>query len=369
MALSPGIEKLRSYLSGTRSRITSGRTVCCVLGNEAADLDSMASAVMYAYFRDCTAGADGIAYVPVINIPREDYKLRTEAVYLFSEAGIDPDWLIFIDEIDLTALHSGGRLKVALVDHNRMAATQEAFASTVIELVDHHKDEGLFENAGPRMIEPVGSAATLVAEAVLDRDQSILEQGSARLLLGTILLDTVNLDPEAKRATEKDQQIVEALTGMTGADRQALFDTLQFEKFNVSALSTSDLLRKDYKQWRMGESRVGISSVLLSVADWLKKDANLSASLASYLSSQRLDVLIAMNAYTNPEFTRELVVYCPDEGLLNRLLKFFGESDLGLSAIDSEMVDSSTRMYEQANLGYSRKKLQPLLDGFFASKS
>jgi exopolyphosphatase len=369
MALTPGIENLRKYLSRTRSRITSGQAVCCVLGNEAADLDSMASAVMYAYFRDRTAGSDGIAYVPVINVPREDYKLRTEAVYLFSEAGIDPDWLIFIDEIDLKALNGAGRLKVALVDHNSLAATQEAFASAVIELVDHHKDEGLFTNANPRIIEPVGSVATLVAQAILDKDQSILEEGSALLLLGTILLDTVNLDPEAKRATEKDHQAVETLTDLTNADRQALFDALQFEKFNVSALSTADLLRKDYKQWQMGESRVGISSVLLSIADWLRKDGNLSASLARYLRGQRLDVLIGMNAYTDPEFTRELVVYCPDEGLRARLLGFLEDSDLGLSAIDSELVDSGTRLYEQANMGYSRKKLQPLLDGFFASES
>ncbi len=369
MALTPGIEKLRSYLATTRTRIAGGGTVCCVVGNEAADLDSMASAVMYAYCRDRSSDANGITYVPVINIPRADYKLRTEAVYLFTEAGIDPDWLIFIDEIDLAALNSRGRLKIALVDHNKPAAAQADFASTVIEVIDHHKDEGLFTGATPRVIEPVGSAATLVAQAILDRDPALLEEGSAKLLLGTILLDTVNLDPEAKRATEQDEKIVDQLLSLSGANRTELFDTLQFEKFNVSALSSADLLRKDYKQWKMGETRVGISSVLLSVADWLKKDAGLSASLAGYAKSQGLDVLIAMNAYTNPDFTRELVTYCPDEALRTRLLDFLNASDLGLSAISSDAVDAATALYAQANLGYSRKKLQPLLDGFFASKA
>lgn len=369
MALSPGIDTLKQYLAATRTRIAGGGTVCCVVGNEAADLDSMASAVMYGYCRDRSTDADGIAYVPVINIPRADYKLRTEAVFLFAEAGIDPDWLIFIDEIDMAAMHACGRLKIALVDHNKPAAAQEAFSAEVIEVIDHHKDEGLFTAAAPRVIEPVGSAATLVAQAILDRDPSLLEEGSAKLLLGTILLDTVNLDPEAKRATEKDQKIVDQLLSLSGANRQELFDTLQFEKFNVSALSSADLLRKDYKQWKMGETKVGISSVLLSVSDWLKKDSGLSASLAGYAKSRDLDLLIAMNAYTNPDFTRELVVYCPDEALRTKVLAFLTGSDLGLSPIGAESIDAATSLYAQANLGYSRKKLQPLLDGFLASKA
>jgi exopolyphosphatase len=318
------------------------------------------------YFKSRTiAGNGSTVCMPVINIPREDFKLRTEAVYLFREAGLDINLLVFSDEIDLAALETAGRLKLTLIDHNKLASFQERFADCVIEVLDHHKDEGLFTKASPRIIEPVGSAATLVAEALLGQGESLLEKGSAILLLGTILLDTVNLDPEAKRATGKDQEIAERLLKLSGADRKDLFDMLQKEKFNVSSLDTSDLLRKDYKEWKMGASQVGVSSVLLPVADWLVKDKKLSASLAAYAKARKLDVLIAMNAYTEPQFTRELVVFCPDAALRVKLLDFLAGSELGLSKLAASINDEATALYAQANQSYSRKKLQPLIDGFF----
>lgn len=370
MALSAGISKVKQFLASNRSSLSTPGSVQIVMGNEAADLDSMASSVLYAYYKYTTTDSSGkTAFIPLINIPREDFKLRTEAVYLFSEAGIDPSLLLFSEDVDLDSLKAKGSLKLTLIDHNKLASFQEKYADCVVEIIDHHKDEGLFSGASPRIIEPVGSAATLVAEALLSKGLGLLEQGSATLLLGTMLLDTVNLDLEAKRATPKDLQIAEQLLTLTGVNRSSLFDTLQKEKFNVSALSTADLLRKDYKEWKLGPCQVGVSSVLLSVADWLAKDAKLSASLAAYVAERKLNVLIAMNAYTEPKFTRELVVYCPEATLRGKLLGFLTGSELGLSPIASTKADSATALYAQANESYSRKKLQPLIDGFFASLS
>lgn len=50
-----------------------------------------------------------------------------------------------------------------------LARTQEGFSSQVVEIIDHHKDESLYQDsvvASKRTIEMVGSAATLVAEKV-----------------------------------------------------------------------------------------------------------------------------------------------------------------------------------------------------------
>ncbi len=357
MAEKAAAVRVNQFLAASRQVITSANPVECVMGNEAADLDSMQAAVLYAYLR----GA-----VPVINIPRADFKLRTEAVYLITEAGINVDQLIFADEIDLDELQAAGRLSLILVDHNKLAAPQEKFASVVTGVIDHHKDEGLFPDASPRIIEPVGSVATLVAELMLQQDEALLEPGVAKLLLGTILLDTVNLDPKAERATPKDQQMVETLLARTGADRQQLFDDLQREKFNVSALGTEDLLRKDYKEWKLGAVQVGIGSVLLPITDWLKKGSDLAGAMDAFARSRSLDVLIAMNAYTSPSFTRELVVYCPDQTLRERLLSFLNQKDLQLSEI-SGSSSPALALYAQGNLGYSRKKLQPLLSELFSS--
>ena len=369
MSETKNADKLRTYLRSAKDELNSAATVHCVVGNEAADLDSMASAVLYAYYRNETRRSENELYVPVISIPREDFKLRTEAVYLFTEAGLGQELLIFAEDIDLKALYTTGRLALTLVDHNKPTGAYTEYQDAVRGVLDHHADEKMFTDAGVRVIEPVGSAATLVAEQILAEKPELLEDGAITLLLGTVLLDTVNLDPGAERVTPKDEEVAKKLLERSNLKQQELFDAVQREKFNVSALSSADLLRKDYKEWKLGGYQVGISSVLLSISDWLAKDAALSQSLARYAESHKLDLLLAMNAYTAPEFTRELVVYCPDEALRKQVLEFLKESNLGLSSIESNQVDDATALFAQGNLGMSRKKLQPVLAEFFEKLS
>lgn len=355
--------ELNRWLEGLITLAHQGSITRVVLGNEAADLDSMVSAVAYARLLAEMAGPGERPTIPVINIPREDFVLRTEAVWLFHEARLDAAKLVFLDDIDLDRLHAGGRLGLVLVDHNRLPAAREAWGPVVEEILDHHQDEGQHAQA-KRTVAPVGSTATLVAERFLQQAPGLLEKPLATLLLGTILLDTVNLDPAAKRVTPRDEQAAGRLLAVTGADRKALFDRLQSEKFNVSALSTRDILRKDYKEFTMGAVRCGISSALLSLGDWARKDPELEASFREYARSRRLDLLLAMCAYTQPEFRRELAVYCPDDALRGGVATFLNGSGLGLSPLPAPAGSGSLALYAQADAAGSRKKLQPLLAGY-----
>ncbi|POR03629.1 hypothetical protein AU468_05120 [Alkalispirochaeta sphaeroplastigenens] len=356
-------------LANTRERVSSGREpLHCVLGNEAADLDSMVSALVYAFFRSGPEEKD--LCVPVINIPRGDYKLRTEAVFLMRQAGVDPGLLSFIDEIDLAGLHRAGRLELTLVDHNRLAGHQSELAEAVRGVVDHHADEGLFQDAPVRLIEPTGSASTLVAREIVGAAPELLEQDVARLLAGTILLDTVNLDPAAQRTTPDDQAMVDLLIPRAGEGQDELFQVLQREKFNVSDLETRDLLRKDYKEWQIGKERIGISSVLLPLKDWASRDSDLVQGLEAYRSARGLDMLLVMIAYTAPDFTRELLLLVPREAALQELEELLNEKGLDLADITPEELKASPlapglRCFSQGNLGISRKKLQPLLQERF----
>lgn len=70
------IQRLNTYLTGARARLD-GASVCdVVIGNQAADLDSMVSAIMYAFLVTGELGEDGVA-LPVIDIPREDFNLSS----------------------------------------------------------------------------------------------------------------------------------------------------------------------------------------------------------------------------------------------------------------------------------------------------
>lgn len=354
-------DRLDAFLKSAGDAVRSGKNIRVFLGNEASDLDSMASSVLFAYSKG--EASAGLRNVPVMNIPRDDFGLRTEAAWLFSEVGIDASNLVFLDDIDLSKLFAAGSSRLVLVDHNKLAAHQAGFSNAVEEIIDHHADEALFPGA-VRNIAPVGSASTLVTEALLAA--GTVDAGIATLALGTILLDTVNLDPEAKRVTPRDEAAAEKLLKLAKADRKSLFDGLQFEKFNVATLSSRDILRKDYKEYRMGSLLCGMSSALLSLADWFKKDKDLEASLREYAKSRKLDVLLVMCAYTAPAFTRELAVHSSDAKLRERLFGFMNKAGLGLAALNglAQRTSGDTDYYSQADLSQSRKKLQPLLSEY-----
>ncbi len=356
---------LNDFLKSVKAGFDSDKATTIVIGNEAADLDSMASAVAYAFFLKSKKLAENP--VPLINIPLDDFKLRTEAVFLFKEAGIDPENLISVNDVDLDSLYKNGNMKLILTDHNKIGAHQEKYKDAIVEILDHHADDGEYPDRVKTDIRPVGSSCTLVAERYITEEPEMIDSSVGTLLLGTILLDTVNLDPEAGRVTHEDEKASLALVEKIGLDQKQLFDKLQYEKFNVSSLGSYDLLRKDYKEWDLNGKMCGIGSVLMPVSDWLKKDPDIVESFEKYRKERNLDVLLSMNAFTKPEFSRNLIVYVPDKQLRERLISFLEKADLGLEKMDTGSIKKSNLLdvYNQKNLGISRKKLQPLLKEFF----
>jgi exopolyphosphatase len=354
---------MKTWLGSLKNKFSNTKQVTIVMGNEAADLDSMASAVSYAwylYLSDINQSS-----FPLINIPRADFKLRTEAVYLFKEAGVEIDQLLFAEDVDLETLNNNGNLKLVLVDHNKLASSQSGLEKSVSSILDHHADEKSYPSSALTDIRPVGSTATIIAESFFKDQKDSIAGPLGILLLGTILLDTVNLDPEAGRVTDDDAKAASSLVKITGLDNKELFDKLQFEKFNVSSLGSYDLLRKDYKEWQMGSVKLGIGSVLLPVEDWAAKDPEIASACDRYLKERKLDVLLSMNAFTSPGFTRQLVIYIPDSSLRDKTVAFMEGSDLGLERLEINSSGDSCIFYNQKNLGISRKKLQPLLKEFF----
>jgi len=368
--MSLAAQRLNAYLAQARSCIDSTDAGTIVIGNEAADLDSMVSAILYGYLVSACAAPGTPPAVPVINCPRADLALRTESVYLFAALGVDPDALLFIDEVDLKALYRDGRLDLTLVDHNTLAGDQEELADTVVAVIDHHVDSGLYPKANPRSIELVGSTATLVAEAMLRDKPMLIDPVSSTLLLGTILLDTVNLDPGAGRVTEKDRIMAARLGEVCNRDAQDLFTKLQVEKFNVSNLGTGDLLRKDYKAWNTQTGTYGMSTVLISTGDWIDRDPDLVEGMKAFALSQRLACLLAMMAYTDIQgtFRRELALCASDPELLAELTGILEAGDLDLKRIQPAGLAASDQLmlFVQGNISISRKKLQPMLDRFFS---
>ena len=239
---------LRASKSAAVSTSPSAPKVTLVIGNEAADLDSMVCAVSYALTvsrektdnnndNDDDDAVDAVAVVPMIGVPREDFALRTDAAWLFAQVGVDVDALTFSDDVDPLALDAAGRLsELILVDHNVPSTSLSSLAPKITRVIDHHEDESKYPPTAAVEIVLLGSCATLVTEAIIaatlteadasaaaddeeheNENENENEEGKAtpsgggaagvlvrggpvaKMLAAAVLLDTQNLDPSATR--------------------------------------------------------------------------------------------------------------------------------------------------------------------------
>ena len=366
---------LDNYLSGSKSNFAGKQIIHIVIGNEAADIDSIVSSIVYAFFKETiNPKKESEIFMPVINIPKDDLRLRNEIIYLFSQTKINIKNLIFLDQIDFKHLAEQKKLKLILVDHNKISHKQEFLSDYIEEVIDHHEDEKSYNNI-IKTIEKTGSTATLVGEKIIQRNSALLDKEIAILLSGAISIDTSNLSQKSGKTTQKDEKILNYLISEYEIDKNELFEKLSREKRNISNLSSRDILRKDYKEWIMGREKTGFSSVNLPLQSWLEKDSGLFEEINKYYVENSLDILFIMIAYTNREFKRELIIFGNDESLLDDIYFYLQKSGGRLSPVDIKTDDKKDvdkkkiRFYSLGETLWSRKKLQPVLKSFFANQN
>ncbi|KAF7790598.1 hypothetical protein EIP86_001554 [Pleurotus ostreatoroseus] len=313
------------YLTAVRDG--SAKEWVVAMGNEAGDLDSMASAIAWAWY---ASTVQKTPTVPLIQTPHADLHLRAENLHALSLAGFNstkPD-LLCIDDLSPPPLPSH---RFALVDHNRLHPT---FASAdpeahVVAVLDHHADEGCHLDAAPRIVVvPTGSAASLVANALRDGCAAAgvdLPRELATLLLCAILVDTGGLK-EGGKAEAADHEAAAFLVPISllnkdeggtnfsatalheAHDVQELTQTLQAKKADVSHLNTRDLLRRDYKEYSLVPSwasdkpiLVGLSTVPMGLKSWVPRDAAFWTSTEEWMKDRGLAVLGILTSFRDEE--------------------------------------------------------------------
>uniref|UniRef100_A0A8C5NMZ2 Prune exopolyphosphatase 1 n=1 Tax=Junco hyemalis TaxID=40217 RepID=A0A8C5NMZ2_JUNHY len=335
------------------------------MGNEACDLDSAVSALALAYFLAQTTPAPKAAFVPVLNIPRADFALRTETTFLLRERGIPAASLVFRDEIDLGGLHHAGLLSLTLVDHHVLPGADAALEEAVVEVLDHRPLERARGPPCQVTVEPVGSCATLVTERILQGPPGVLDRTTAALLHGTILLDCINLSPAAGKVTPRDVACVSLLEERFPElpARDAVFAALQAAKFDVTGLTTEQMLRKDLKVLSNDEAVVGISGVFEDLETFLLRPGLLQ-DLEAFCQARGYAGLVAMTVSFNQhhEPSRKLAVYSAQEPLRSTLCRALEEAtapSLLLRPLPSPWP--SVAAYAQGNAVATRKKVLPIL--------
>ena len=90
-------DPLNLFLSDARSRAQTQDIDMLVFGNEAADLDSVVSAIGLAWMLGNSSNP--CSALPLIPTKRDDFRLKTESRWVLSQTGIDTEHLFFIDDI------------------------------------------------------------------------------------------------------------------------------------------------------------------------------------------------------------------------------------------------------------------------------
>ncbi|KAK4044196.1 hypothetical protein C8A01DRAFT_43107 [Parachaetomium inaequale] len=387
-----------------------------VVGNESADLDSLCSALLFAYFRTHTP--PHTLHIPLSNLPRADLALRPELNAVLGPAGLKPDDLITLSDLPREGL-SPQDTRWLLVDHNALTGDLAApFSSHVIGCIDHHDDEGVIPHDlppdQPRIFAKCGSCMSLVLDHCRSTWTTLsplpCEDGTpaaacdahlARVALAPILIDTANLTSKDKttdcdvraahlaesklllptQSSQPETPHTENSGGEVDYDRSTYHAHLTTLKERILDLSYRDVLRKDYKRWaEEGPLSLGVSTVVQGFAYTFARvgDRDRGAFLAAlkgWAAEQGLDVAAVMTvsrpAAVGGVFTRELMVWGLNRRGVEVVREFernFGET-LGLETWgDGELDegggegDGEWRVcWRQKGVEYSRKQVAPML--------
>lgn len=353
-------------------------TLHIIMGNQTGDLDSVVSAIAYAFLKGYEAAQKGQLFLvlPLVNIPQEDFRLNREVEYWLAQLGIAQEDLLFIDTLDLRELQKQGfPIQMTLVDHNQLVQHQKDLKPMVVEIIDHHEDKGEYDKNVNAQIVSVGSTSTLIAERII-RGTYLLQivPELAQLLIGAIILDTVNLDEQKERVTERDRLVAEKLLSRGNLSQDAIWNSLNQAKSNLTGLSLEDLLRKDYKGDQVGSISYGISSIYgLSLQDLIHEEVNPLATLERIRTRYQIDLLLVLTAYEKSgTFHRELLIYTKDTVLLKQGAMFLQDDrnktpPPQLRLISNKGVDLGDKgMAFTTASGLSRKLLDPMVHEFLS---
>lgn len=356
VVVSTGVDQIFTML---RAPIVLGSPITVVMGNEAADLDSVVSAILYATL----LSESTINVKPVINIPRGELFIRRDVSWVLEEIiKIPIDELLFIDEIDLNSLMD---FKLILVDHNRLSSHQEALLPSIVEIIDHHESDGIYANTTRVDIRKVGSCCTMVTERFESVDGAL-----SLLALGPIVIDTNNIDG-TKFYTELDVNQMHRLQDagkLSDEDLVAYLNELQTRRSDMDGMSTSLKLKKDCKIVRNVSYGYAVSSIPQSVEE-LSMDPMFLPEIEKFVSDKAVDFLV-INTIIKIESTlfRENLFYFVTKESQNVIIK---------ALLDLNQVDNSLQLepkglvskqsarfdwFQQLNTISSRKQLIPFIN-------
>lgn len=378
---------IKAFLEQVKPLAGRSQILRFVTGNQLADMDSVVSAIVYAFFYN-KHYPDHQPYLPLVNIPRDELRLRRDIELLLNSHGIEDKHLYFLEDLKTYLEGNSKKVDLILVDHCNLQGEElidlyKAGRIDVRAIIDHHADEDAFHLADPRIIHSNGSCSLMVFNYWSEKQPELVLNEAVRLLLGPLLIDTTNMSHKVEGDDEKAFAAYKKLLlgeiqafDAENSPIDALFNQLKKAKKDLDGYSFYDILRKDYKQFAFtnhGESvNVGFSSLAKSMK-WITNKFTADDIVKTLDDMERkfgLDIVIITTSYTkkeNDEYTREFA-FSTKQSKFQSLARFADSLELngdiyGGAAVKQEIDDvNKHRHFEvsnQVNIKASRKQVVP----------
>ncbi|XP_040396877.1 protein prune homolog 2 isoform X1 [Cygnus olor] len=283
-----------------------------VLGNKSCDLDSLISALAYAYFLDKVSPPD-VLCLPVLNIPRRDFSYFTETRFILEELNIPESFHIFRDEINLHQLNAEGKLSLTLINSNMLASEDKSLETAIVKVIN--PDEQCDGSPELQM-----SSSSLVVKEILQEAPELITQQLAYLLRGSILFKCMS--SELDRITEQQEKVLSVLEEKFPGlpPREEIISVLQETQLNPQGVSIEEVMLKDLKEISDGEIKVAISTVYMTLEDCVLH-RSLLGDLKAFIDKYGFDVLVILaNSLSDEEqMKRQIAVYSENLELGNQI--------------------------------------------------
>ncbi|XP_075477512.1 uncharacterized protein LOC142518606 [Primulina tabacum] len=377
------VHKLNLYLKARRSDVNAGvpgRFLHAVLGPDFADVGSVASTIMYAFYLDQNHKSNQFCTLPIINMKRADFDSCADLQWLLNSCHIDLSSLICNDEIDLSYYDLFGSLKLVLLKCDMVSAEQEALKGAIVEVFNCSKSGPSYSHVDSITMGQDASFCAIIAERFIQTSPEILSgRGFSRLLLAGILMDTGNLS--SPQCTAKDKYMATLL--IDGAGRfgcNGLYQILKYKTYGSASanLMVGDILLKEYKKLtgsgkpdssssRLLALNIGMSSIGMSITQLLSYDSTSTQQIIHFQNLEKLGLLMVVSGYYDPQkkFKREILVSAESVELLKNLLLFLdtNAAQLPLKVLSQPGLKEEMRVFEIEKV-ISRRTIERILNEF-----
>jgi manganese-dependent inorganic pyrophosphatase len=282
--------------------LSGGKTMTiCVVGHSNPDTDSVTAAI-------------GLA--ALLNAQGQEAKACMQS----TAANLNPESKMIVERFGLAMpeeITDAAGKTVALVDFSDIAQAPANIGNAdIVTIVDHHKIGDVTTN-NPILFrnEPVGCTGTVLNKMFKDAGIKI-PKNVAGGMLAAILSDTVNF--KSPTCTDDDKAAVAELKKIAGVeDTEELFMAMLKAKSSVDGVPARDLLFRDYKDFDMKGSKVGVGQLELATLDQVAAiREDLLAAMKEVKAEGRHSVLLMLTDVVK-EGT-DLVVVSDDPALIEK---------------------------------------------------